>query len=115
MSSDRVVTDADAVDARARADVREAYELGRKDEQASRKRHPLGMTLLIAAALVGVVLLGLAAFTGSFTQAGVLVDRNLFIAARQAEPVARDAADQAGQTIGEAGQELRSQAADAVN
>lgn len=112
MASDRMVTDTDAVDARARADVREAYELGRKDEKASRKRHPLMMTLTVIAALVGLGALGLAAFNGSFTRAGMAVDQNLSVAASQAEPAARTAADQAGQSLKEAGDSLRTKAKD---
>ncbi|MFL5297456.1 MAG: hypothetical protein ACJ798_13830 [Phenylobacterium sp.] len=73
------------------ADLREAYERGRRDERASRRRHPIFMTLTFAAAVVGVVLLALAAVNGSFTQAGSVVDQNLSIAAGQAQSKVADA------------------------
>ena len=53
-----------------RADVREAYERGRRDERASRRRHPVFMTFTFIAAACGVVFLVLAAVNGSFTRAG---------------------------------------------
>lgn len=85
-----------------RADLREAYERGRRDAVASRKRHPVMMTFLIVAALVGVVLLVLAAINGSFGGAGKVVDQNLSVAADRAEPVVRDAAGDAGRALNEA-------------
>ena len=67
-----------AADAHAVAsDLREAYERGRRDERATRRRHPLGMTLLFAAAAVGVILLALAAVNGSFSSGGQVVDASL--------------------------------------
>ncbi len=86
-----------------KADLREAYERGRSDERASRKRHPVAMTLTVVAALVGVVLLGLAAINGSFSRAGGVVDENLNSAVNRAEPQVRDAAAQAGQSLRDAG------------
>ena len=68
-------------DARAVAvDLREAYERGRRDERASRRRHPIGMTLTFVAAAVGLVLLVLAAVNGSFGRGGEVVDQNLAVA-----------------------------------
>jgi hypothetical protein len=96
----------------ARADLREAYERGRRDERASRRRHPVAMTLTVVAALVGVVLLGLAAVNGSFTRAGGVVDANLNSAVTQAEPQVRDAAAQAGDSLRDAGQSVKQKAAD---
>lgn len=83
-----------------RADLREAYERGRKDARAGRKRHPVLMTFTVVAAIVGVVLLALAAINGSFGQAGRVVDQNLAVAADRAEPVVRDAADDVSRTMG---------------
>jgi len=68
----------------ARTDLREAYERGRRDERASRRRHPVAMTLTVIAALVGVVVMALAAVNGSFTRAGGVVDQNLATAATKA-------------------------------
>lgn len=85
------------------ADVREAYERGRKDERASRRRHPVVMTLTFAAAACGVALLALAAINGSFAGAGSVADQNLNAAVNRAEPQVRDAASQAGQSLRDAG------------
>jgi hypothetical protein len=84
------------------ADLREAYERGRRDERASRRRHPIFMTLTFVAALVGVVLLALAAVNGSFATAGAVVDQNLSMAANQAGPQMREAADQAQAKVADA-------------
>ncbi len=89
-------------DADERADLREAYERGRKDARAARKRHPVFMTFLIIAALVGVALLVLAAVNGSFGGAGQVVDQNLSAAASRAEPAVRGAADDAGRALNRA-------------
>lgn len=80
-------------------DLKEAYRMGRKDERARRKRHPVLMTFTFLAALVGVALLSLAAINGSFERAGQVADHNLDIAADRAEPVVRDAAGEAGEAI----------------
>lgn len=83
----------------ARTDVRQAYEMGRRDAQRARKRHPILMTFLIVAALVGVVVMALAAVNGSFGTAGTVVDQNLATAADKAEPVVREAAADAGAAV----------------
>jgi hypothetical protein len=85
------------------ADVREAYERGRRDERASRRRHPVFMTLTFAAAACGVALLALAAINGSFAGGGTVADQNLNAAVNRAEPQVRDAAGQAGQSLRDAG------------
>jgi hypothetical protein len=85
-----------------RADLRAAYERGRADARASRKRHPIGMTLLFVAAAVGAILLALALTQGSFSGAGQTVDQGLNVAADKAEPVVRDAAADASRTVNDA-------------
>lgn len=110
MVAARLDTDAAGPEELARADLREAYERGRHDERASRRRHPVAMTLTVVAALVGVVLLALAAVNGSFTRAGGVVDQNLNSAVTKAEPQVRDAAAQAGQSLRDAGQSVRQKA-----
>jgi hypothetical protein len=65
------------------ADVRAAYERGRQDERASRRRHPVFMTLLFVAAICGVALLALAAVNGSFRAGGSVADQNLSAAVSQ--------------------------------
>jgi hypothetical protein len=89
-----------------KADLREAYERGRRDERAMRRRHPVLMTLLFLAAAVGAILIGLAAANGSFTRAGGVVDQNLAVAADRAEPAVRDAAASASQSIHDAGRSV---------
>lgn len=97
------------------ADVREAYERGRKDERASRRRHPVFMTVLFIAALCGAALLTLAAVNGSFSSGGSVADRNLSAAVNQAGPQMRDAASQAGQTLRDAGTAAKAKAPGAPN
>jgi hypothetical protein len=103
----RLDNDMNAPDALDRADLRTAYERGRQDERASRRRHPVAMTLTVIAAIIGVVLLALAAFNGSFTRAGGVVDQNLTVAADRAEPAVRDAAADAGQSLRDAGSSVK--------
>ena len=110
MIGGRLDRDHTAPDALDKADLRAAYERGRRDERAARKRHPLLMTLTFAMALVGVVLLVLAAVNGSFGRAGGLVDQQLNVAADRAEPAVREAASSAGQSLQDAGQSVRAKA-----
>ena len=86
------------------AEVREAYDRGRKDAKSERKRHPVMMTLLFVAAAVGIGLMALAAYNGSFSQAGKTVDANLATVATRAEPAVRDAAADAQASLREAGE-----------
>jgi hypothetical protein len=85
-----------------RSDLREAYEMGRKDARRARKRHPVLMTFTIVAAAIGLIVLALAAINGSFSTAGVVVDQNLATAADQAEPVVRGAASGASEAVRDA-------------
>jgi predicted anti-sigma-YlaC factor YlaD len=112
VARDRLDRDGAGPDDLARQELREAYERGRSDERKSRKRHPVAMTLMFAAAVVGVVLLALAAVNGSFTRAGATVDQNLNTAVTTAEPQVRGAAAQAGESLREAGQSVREKATD---
>lgn len=84
------------------ADLRDAYERGRKDARRARKRHPVAMTFTIIAAAIGVIVIALAAVNGSFSGAGTVVDQNLATAAVKAEPAVQGAATQAGQAMREA-------------
>jgi len=105
-----------ALDAQeVRADLRDAYERGRRDERASRRRHPVFMTFLFVAAFCGVVLVALAAVNGSFTRGGAVADQNLQMAVNRAEPQVRDAASQAGQSLRDAGQAAKAKADGAAN
>lgn len=93
-----------------RADLSEAYERGRRDERARRRRHPIGMTLTFAFALVGLVVLVLAAINGSFAGAGETIDHSLTIA----RPVASQAAATAGEQIRSTTDAARAKAADSA-
>jgi hypothetical protein len=81
------------------SDLKEAYRLGRKDERARRKRHPVLMTVLFLLALAGAAFLGLAAINGSFSDAGQVADHNLSVAADRAEPAIQGAAGEAADTL----------------
>ena len=94
----RAVSDAHAVG----ADLREAYERGRRDERASRRRHPIGMTVTMLLAVVGVVLLVMAGAYGSFGDAGAAVDRNLQVAVNRAGPAVSQAANDAQSRVADA-------------
>lgn len=85
-----------------KADLREAYEHGRRDERARRKRHPVGMTVTFALAIFGVVIVVLALANGSFGAAGDQVDHGLMIARQQAAPMASQAADNASAKLRDA-------------
>jgi hypothetical protein len=102
-----------ASDALDKADLREAYERGRRDERAARKRHPLLMTVTCLLALVGVALLAMAAVNGSFMRAGDVVDQQLTVAADRAGPAVNDAAGNAGQSLRNAGAAAKARAENA--
>lgn len=91
----------------AAEDLRLAYERGRRDERAARKRHPVLMTLTVAVAVVGGVVLALAAREGSFASGGARFDEGVSVAASKAEPAVRDAANDASAAIKDAGRNLR--------
>lgn len=99
MVGGRLHDDTNAPDALDKADLREAYERGRRDERAARKRHPVLMTFTVIAAAVGVLLLVLAAVNGSFARGGGVVDQGLNLAANRAEPAVREAAGEARQSL----------------
>jgi hypothetical protein len=81
-------------EALAKTELRQAYERGRKDERALRRRHPVSMTLTFVLALVGVATLVLAAVNGSFAGAGQMADNGVAQATGRAAPVvSRAAAD----------------------
>ena len=110
MIGGRLDQDHRAPDALDKADLREAYERGRKDERAARKRHPLMMTVTFLLALVGVALLAMAAVNGSFGRAGGVVDQQLNVAADRAAPAVNEAASNAGQSLRDAGAAAKARA-----
>lgn len=75
--------------------LRAAYERGRRDERARRKRHPVLMSLTFLAAAVGATVIALAGLEGSFARGGSVVDHNLAVAADRAAGEATEAMDRA--------------------
>jgi hypothetical protein len=90
-----------------RLDVREAYERGRRDERARHHGSPLAAFLVLVIALAGGAVLFLAAREGSFTAGGQVVDRNITTAAQKMQTPVRNAADNAGSALENAGQNLK--------
>ena len=84
------------------ADLREAYERGRRDERGARRRHPLGMTVTFVLAAVGLVLLVLAGVNGSFEGGGAVADQTLHTAMNRAGPAVSQAADDAQAKVADA-------------
>jgi len=82
--------------------LKSAYEEGRRDERARKKRHPFIMTMLFLLAIAGAALLTLAAVNGSFRDGGQMADANLAVAADRAAPVIEDAAVRTGEAAKQA-------------
>lgn len=95
-------------------DLEAAYEKGRRDERADRKRHPVIMTCLILLAAVGASMVTLAAVNGSFSNGGEVADQQLASAAEQAAPVLQDAASRTGEAARQAGADLKSKGHDLI-
>jgi hypothetical protein len=74
------------------ADLKAAYDRGRRDEKARHRRSPLLALGLLAAALIGGTSLGLAAYKGSFSEGGAMMDRGVSTAAREAVPTLKKGA-----------------------
>lgn len=66
------------------AEIRAAYERGRRDERARHRRSPLMAMTVGSAALVGGAVLALAALEGSFANGGAVMDKQVSKAAQQA-------------------------------
>lgn len=83
-------------------DLRDSYDRGRADEAVRHKRNWLLTIVTALLALVGLIVLVLAALNGSFARGGAVIDQQLSIAADQAEPAARSAASEVAEEIREA-------------
>ena len=91
-------------------DHEDAFEKGvREGRLAERRRHqghPLLKLAVAVVAVAGAAVLALAAHEGSFSRGGAVVDRNLAVAADNAQVGAAHAAAQAGQAVKDAGDTL---------
>ena len=96
------------------ADLRDAYDRGRRDEAVRHKRNWLLTIAAALLALVGLIVLVLAAINGSFARGGTVIDRQLSIAVDQAEPAVRNAASEAAEEIREVGADEPATAPDAT-
>ena len=76
-----------------------AYDRGRRDERAARKRHPFIMTGLFLLAIAGASFITLAAVNGSFSGGGAVADHQIAVAT----PIVQDAVSNAGQAAKSAG------------
>lgn len=74
------------------ADLRAAYERGRREERARHRRSPWLGLALVTAALVGGTSLVLAAMQGSFREGGAMMDAGVSTAAREAVPTLKKGA-----------------------
>ena len=73
--------------------VKDAYDLGRRDERAARRRRrrPLAAVAVAVLALTGAGVTGLAAVEGSFASSGQIIDRQVAMAASHVQAARRDA------------------------
>jgi hypothetical protein len=95
-------------------ELKEAYQRGRRDERARRRRSPLAMLAVSLTALAGAGILAVSAWQGSFMQGGAVVDRQIATAADTAEPKIQEAAQDARSALREAGQKAKTRAQDLV-
>ena len=86
------VADAPVKTVPAAADLKAAYERGRREERARHKSHPVFGLAVALVAVLGAGMLFLAAREGSFSNGGAVVDRQLASAAGEAQASAQHAA-----------------------
>lgn len=99
---------ADAAD--LRAELREAYRRGRRDEHRRHRRSPFVTGGLIAIAAIGAAVLYFAVQQGSFAGGGRIVDAQLNHATTEVIPGAINAAtDRTGAALQNAGTRLKTQ------
>jgi hypothetical protein len=95
-----------------RAELREAYRRGRRDEHRRHRRSPLIVGGLLAIAAIGAVMLYFTIQQGSFSRGGQVVDAQLAHATNEVIPNAvNSAADGAGTALKSAGERLKTQGA----
>ena len=95
-----------------RAELREAYRRGRRDEHRRHRRSPLIVGGLLTIAAIGAVMLFFAVQQGSFSRGGQVVDAQLAHATTEVIPNAvNSATDSAGTALQNAGERLKTQGA----
>jgi len=95
-----------------RAELREAYRRGRRDERLHHRRSPLITVGLFAVAAIGAIVVFYAAREGSFARGGQVVDNTLTHATGQVVPnVVNSAAARTGDAMQSAGERLKNQGA----
>ncbi len=88
------------------ADVRAAYDTGRRDERARHKSHPFLALMVIAVAVVGGIMLFLAIREGSFSGAGQVADQQIAVAQAEAPGVIANASQKAGEVARDVGERV---------
>ena len=88
---------------------RDAYQRGVADERARHKRNPLVSVLIALCAVLGVAVIALAIWKGSFSGAGETLDNTASEAADQARVAGREVADESGEALQDAGRNLEVQ------
>jgi len=91
----RQATPTEKVTPHDEAALKAAYQRGRKDERAERRRSPILAVALVAVALVGGTSLVLAAKEGSFREGGAMMDAGVSTAASETVPTLKAGARQA--------------------
>jgi hypothetical protein len=95
------------VDSKTLEDVRrDAYQRGVADERARHKRNPLVSILIALCALLGIAVVALAVWKGSFSGAGQTLDQTAGQAAQEAKEAGREVADESGEALQDAGRNL---------
>ncbi len=88
-------TEVEPVATATEADLKKAYERGRRDERARRKNHPVLALTVSLVALAGAGMIFLAAREGSFSRGGEVVDLKLANATDSAVAAAEQSKDTA--------------------
>lgn len=96
-------------------DLKDAYAQGRRDERANRTHHPFIAMAVVVLALIGGVMVFLAAREGSFSTAGQVADQKLAVAAAEAGPAIEATADRTGEALKDAGANLRERTQNATD
>jgi hypothetical protein len=100
-------------------DRRDAFSaglrVGRHEERARHRGHPMIGLIVALVAVAGAAMLALAIHEGSFTRGGQVVDQNLTAVAGQAQNAGAGALAKTGQAIQNAGSTLEQQASNASN